>query len=261
MRIANPDKALQSKLYLIKIKTVQKKNIMPNPFKKLIAGFSALLFPVICKGCGKTAPSSGQILCRLCEAHLPRTRFEKDAGNPVVQMFWGRAILEFAFSVFYYRKGELLQELIHQLKYKGSRETGTYLGEVTGKILNSTGLSKDPDVIVPVPLHPRKEKIRGYNQAAILAGGISSVTGLPVVANSVTRTVHSGSQTRRGRYERWENVEGIFKVLHPDLFRDKHVLILDDVVTTGATLEALCQELHKIPRIRITVLTIGFAAG
>ncbi|MFW6043347.1 MAG: ComF family protein [Marinilabiliaceae bacterium] len=235
--------------------------MMPNPFQKFIAGFSALLFPVICKGCGETAPVSGQVLCRSCEAGLPRTRFEKDAGNPVVQMFWGRTRLEFATSVFYYRKGELLQALIHQLKYKGSRETGTYLGEVAGKILNSTGLSKEADIMVPVPLHPRKEKTRGYNQSAILAGGISNVTGLPVLADAVTRTVHSDSQTRRGRYERWENVEGIFKVLHPDLLRDKHVLVLDDVVTTGATLEALCQELHKVPGIRLSVLTIGFAAG
>ncbi|MGM0377502.1 MAG: ComF family protein [Bacteroidota bacterium] len=234
---------------------------MPNPFNKFLSGFSALLFPVICKSCGETSPSSGQVLCRSCEADLPRTRFERDAGNPVVQMFWGRARLEFATSVFYYRKGELLQNLIHKLKYKGSKETGAYLGELTGKIVNNTEWAGAPDVIVPVPLHPRKEKSRGYNQASILAGGISRTTGLPVLDGSVIRTVHSESQTRRGRYERWENVEGIFKVLHPELFQNQHVLILDDVVTTGATLEALCQELHKIPGIRLSVLTIGFAAG
>lgn len=234
---------------------------MPNPFKKFFSGFSALLFPVICKGCGETSPTSGQVLCRACEAQLPRTRFEKDPENPVVQMFWGRTRLEFATSVFYYRKGELLQNLIHKLKYKGSKETGAYIGELAGKILNNAEYSDEPDVIIPVPLHPRKEKSRGYNQTAILAGGINKATGLPVMDNSVVRTVHSESQTRRGRYERWENVEGIFKVLHPDLLQDKHVLILDDVVTTGATLEALCQELHKIPGIRISALTIGFAVG
>ncbi|MFO8001852.1 MAG: ComF family protein [Marinilabilia sp.] len=234
---------------------------MPSLLRKHISGLSALFFPVVCKGCGETLSHSQNVLCRACESELPRTRYEKMPVNPVVQMFWGRARLEYASALFYYRKGERLQNLIHQLKYKGAKEIGTYLGQLGGKILNEAEIPISPDAIVPVPLHPRKQAIRGYNQTSLIAEGMHSVSGIPVMHDAVIRTKHSGSQTRRGRYERWENVEGIFKVLFPELLRNKHLLILDDVVTTGATLEALCHALDEIPDIKRSVLTIGCAAG
>ncbi|WP_291855880.1 ComF family protein [Marinilabilia sp.] len=234
---------------------------MPNLLRKYLSGLSALVFPEICKGCGESLVSGRTALCRKCESEMPRTFFEKVSGNLVEQMFWGRARVEFAFSLFFYRKGELLQQLIHQLKYKRDIRAGTYLGQMTGRVLLKEELAGKFDCIIPVPLHPQKQRLRGYNQSDIIADGISEITKVPVNKESVIRTVHSASQTRRGRYERWQNVEGIFKVVHPHLFHNQHLLILDDVVTTGATIEALCAAFSEVENVRFSVLTIGIAVG
>ncbi len=201
------------------------------------------------------------VLCRRCRSRLPRTGFEQSLTNPVMQTFWGRVPLEFAASLFYYRKGELLQALIHQLKYKRCQENGVFLGALAGQILKSPSRYSSIDAIVPVPLHPRKEKLRGYNQCSLLAEGISSVTGWPRLDHSVERLKHTPSQTRRGRFERWQNVEGIFGVVSPFELEGKHVLVVDDVVTTGSTLEACCHALLQVPGVRVSVLTIGYAVG
>jgi ComF family protein len=234
---------------------------MTYPFSKYLSGFSALLFPSICKGCGEVLGSSRSVICRACESGLPKTNFVEDPDNPVAQIFWGRARVENAASVFYYRKGELLQKLIHQLKYKGGKETGIYLGNIAGKLLTGTNILRQADVLVPVPLHYRKQKIRGYNQTELLAKGIHEVTKIPVVSQAVIRTVHSQSQTRRGRFERWQNVEGIFKVINHQHLVKKHILVLDDVVTTGSTLEAFCHALEEVAGSKMSVLTIGYATG
>jgi ComF family protein len=234
---------------------------MPNPLRKYLLGLSALVFPEICKSCGESLVSGRTAICRKCESEMPRTYFEKVPGNPLEQIFWGRAKIEFGTSLFFYRKGELLQQLIHQIKYKRDKHVGTYLGQMAGRVLLKEELAGKIDCIVPVPLHPKKQRLRGHNQSDIIAGGISEITKVPVNTESVIRTVHSASQTRRGRYERWQNVEGIFKVLHPHLFQNQHLLILDDVVTTGATIEALCDAFSKVENVRLSVLTIGIAVG
>jgi ComF family protein len=234
---------------------------MPDLFKKYLSGIAALVFPEICRGCGEWPGVGRTALCRSCESKMPRTWFEKVPGNPTEQIFWGRAKIEFASSLYFYRKGELLQQIIHQLKYKSDKKAGVYLGRLAGRFLVKEALAGEIDCIVPVPLHPKKQRLRGYNQSEIIARGIGEITRLPVNTESVIRTVHSASQTRRGRYERWQNVEGIFKVLHPHLFQNKHVLVLDDVITTGATIEALCTAFAQVTDVRISVLTIGIAAG
>jgi ComF family protein len=192
---------------------------------------------------------------------LPKTNFEQIYDNPVEQMFWGRVKLEFATSLFFYRKGELLQKLIHQLKYKQERAVGIYLGRLAGQMLLKEELCRKFDVIVPVPLHLHKQKIRGFNQSAVIAEGINAITQIPVDPDAIIRTVYTDSQTKRGRYDRWKNVQGIFKVIHPSLLENKRLLVVDDVITTGATLEALCSSLNSIPGIRISVLSIGLAVG
>ncbi len=234
---------------------------MPTPFQKYLSGLSALLFPSICKGCGEGLGTTRSVLCRACEAGLPRTYFEDLKGNPVEQVFWGRTKLDYATALFFYRKAELLQTLIHHLKYKRGTETGTYLGKMAGKTLVKLPLIQWTDLMVPVPLHPKKQRVRGYNQAAVIAGGIQSETGLPVSVNDVIRSFHSDTQTRRTRYERWQNVEGIFKVINPEPLQNKNILILDDIVTTGATIEALCMALNEVPGVKLSVLTIGFATS
>ena len=222
-------------------------------------GFLSLFFPLLCKGCGNPIPKPAMVLCRRCRSRLPRTGFEQSLTNPVMQTFWGRVPLEFASALFYYRKGELLPTLIHQLKYKRCQENGAFLGTLAGQILKSPTRYASIDAIVPVPLHPRKEKLRGYNQCSLLGQGLSSVTGWPLLDHAVVRLIHTQSQTRRSRYERWQNVEGIFGVLSPDGLVGKHVLVVDDVVTTGSTLEACCRALLQVPGVRVSVLTIGYA--
>ncbi len=178
-----------------------------------------------------------------------------------MQTFWGRVPLEFASSLYYYRKGELLSTLIHQLKYKRNKENGVFLGTMAGQILKSCEHYSSTDAIVPVPLHPRKERLRGFNQCALLAEGLSSAMELPRLDHSVVRMVHTQSQTRRGRFERWQNVEGIFGVSQPEVLQGKHLLVLDDVVTTGSTLEAFCRVLLQVPGVKVSVVTIGYTVG
>ncbi|PWD99508.1 ComF family protein [Marinilabilia rubra] len=234
---------------------------MPVQIKKYLSGFSALIFPSLCKGCGTSLGTPQKALCRACESSLPRTYFEKVPKNPVEQVFWGRTRLELATSIFFYRKGELLQSLIHQLKYRGIKSNGTYLGSIAGKVLVKESLQQKFDLLLPVPLHYRKQKKRGYNQSEIICEGINSVTHIPIDKTSVIRTVHSDSQTRRSRYERWENVEGIFRVIHPEHLENKHILLVDDVVTTGSTIEALYIALKKVQNVKVSVLSIGLASG
>jgi len=234
---------------------------MSGILNQYFTGFWALLFPSICKGCGTVLGSSREVLCRSCESKLPKTSFLDDPENPVAQMFWGRVPLENAVSLFYYRKGELLQNLIHQLKYHGGKETGLYLGRLAGKILNETKLIKGTDVLIPVPLHPRKQRIRGYNQSELLAQGISDIIGIKVETKAVIRTIHTESQTLRKRYERWQNVSNIFKIINYKQLIKKHIWILDDIVTTGSTIESLCHTLQEVPEVKMSVLTIGYASG
>lgn len=229
--------------------------------KKSFSGLISLMFPLLCQGCGASLASPSAVLCSRCKTSLPRTGFEQSTNNPVMQTFWGRVPLEFASSLFYYRKGELLAELIHQLKYKRHRENGLFLGAFAGNLLKSSLLYQDIDGVVPVPLHPRKERLRGYNQCTLLANGLCSATGWPLFHQEVLRLKHTQSQTKRGRYERWKNVEGIFGVARYSVLSGKHLLVLDDVVTTGSTLEACCHALLQVPGVRVSVLTIGYAVG
>lgn len=229
------------------------------PLVRYLSGLTSLFFPVICKGCGKILESSRTVICGRCEMELPRTNFLKLNDNPVAQMFWGRIKLEYAASLFYYRKAELLQKLIHHLKYQGGKETGLYLGRIAGKMLKQTEMGSKINAIVPIPLHYRKQRIRGFNQTELIAQGIQEILFIPVINNAVVRAIFNESQTRRGRHERWQNVKGIFKMIDSVSLRHKHILVLDDVVTTGATIEAFCQTVQNVPGIKLSVLTIGYA--
>lgn len=227
--------------------------------RSYLDGFLTLAYPHLCPGCGKSLTGSENILCRCCTNNLPRTGFEWSNENPAFQSFWGRVPVEMAASVFYYRKGELLPRLIHQLKYKNRKDVGLFLGRLTGRLIKASPLFPAPEVVVPVPLHPRKLRIRGYNQCELLANGIAEETGLPVNTGALVRDIHNPSQTRKGRFERWENVSGIFRVTNPVALENKHILLVDDVITTGATLEACCLPIVKIPGSSVSIITVGYA--
>ena len=174
-------------------------------------------------------------------------------------MFWGRIDIEKAASLYYYRKGELLQKLIHTLKYKGNHQLGEVLGARLGNIFLQAGFISGLDAVVPVPLNRIKLRKRGYNQSEHIASGISVSTDIPLMTNNLVRDVHTESQTHKNRYERWENVRSAFSVLHPDEIKGKHVLLVDDVITTGATLEACAAALKTASGVKVSVATVGMA--
>lgn len=221
--------------------------------------FLSLLFPRICYGCGNHLLRNENIICTECYVVIPRTNYHTIRENPVEQLFWGRCIIESAAAFSYYNKGSRIRNLIHNLKYKGIKEVGFELGRIYGLSLKSTGFTGSVDMIVPVPLHPAKKRSRGFNQSEIIAEGISAATGILINSSAVIRTVSSSTQTKRSRYERWVNVEGIFSISDSESIRGRHILLIDDVITTGATMESCINELLKIEGVKVSVAAIAFA--
>ena len=221
--------------------------------------FISLLFPRKCYACGSHLVRNESLICTECYVVIPRTNYHTLTDNPVAQLFWGRCMIEKAAAFSYYNKGSRIRKLIHNLKYKGIRELGYELGRIYGLSLDSSGFMDDIDLIIPVPLHPEKKQIRGYNQSEIISFGIADAAHLPVDVNSLVRTIVSATQTKRSRYERWTNVEGIFEVIDPQAIMRKHVLLVDDVITTGSTIESCVNELLKTEGVKVSVVALAFA--
>jgi len=228
-------------------------------FYDLWDDFISLLFPRLCYACGNQLLRNENLICTECYVVIPRTNYHIEEKNPVAQLFWGRCQIEKAASFSFYNKGSRISNLIHNLKYRGIREIGNELGRIYGSSLKSSGFINNIDLIIPVPLHPSKITTRGFNQSEAIASGISDVTGLPVISDSLARIKVSATQTRRSRYERWTNVEGIFRVSDPEIIRSRHILLVDDVITTGSTIESCANELLKIEGVRVSVAAIAFA--
>ena len=221
--------------------------------------FISLLFPRLCYGCGNHLLRNEYLICTECFVVIPRTNFHLQNDNPLAQLFWGRCLIEKAAAFSFFNRGSRIRNIIHNLKYKGIKELGYELGRIYGLSLKSSGFTVDIDLIIPVPLHPSKKNIRGFNQSESISLGIADATGLPVDTNSLARTKVSATQTRRSRYERWTNVEGIFRVTGPDIIRDKHILLVDDVITTGSTIESCANELLKVKGVKVSVVALAFA--
>lgn len=226
--------------------------------KDLWDDFLSLLFPRICYGCGCHLMRNEKVICTECLVLIPRTGYETQSGNPVEQLFWGRCSVHRAAAFSYYTRGSRIRNLIHNLKYRGIREVGTELGSIYGSILKNSGFLNGVDMILPVPLHPSKERKRGYNQSLIICEGISSVTGIEVRTDALVRPVKTQTQTRRSRFERWTNVEGIFQVKDAGV-AGKHILLVDDVITTGSTIEACVNELSAIEGVTVSVAALACA--
>jgi|SRR5450756_1555373 ComF family protein len=221
--------------------------------------FISLLFPRLCYACGNHLLRNENLICTECFVVIPRTNYHYKEDNPVAQLFWGRCVIEKAAAFSYYNKGSRIGNLIHNLKYKGIREIGHELGRIYGLTLKASGFTKDIDLIIPVPLHPTKERIRGFNQSETISMGIAAATLLPVDVKTLARIMASPTQTKRSRYERWTNVEGIFKVTDSQTIIGKHVLLVDDVITTGSTIESCTNELLKIEGVKVSVVALAFA--
>lgn len=220
-----------------------------------------LFFPRCCAVCGKPLVEGEEAICIRCNMDMPRTNYHELKDNFVECMFWGKIPLERATSYFFYRKGSDFRKIVHRLKYGGRKDLGVIMGRFMAAELLQTAFFEGMDVIVPVPLHPRKRRARGYNQSECIARGVSQVTSIPMDTSSAIRETHTQTQTHKTTYERWENVDGIFKVHHPERFIGKHVLIVDDVLTTGATTTACANAFSGVAGIRISVLTLAVAEG
>lgn len=227
--------------------------------KVWLSSLLSLFFPRCCMVCGRPLAKGEECICAMCNINLPRTNFHLRKENPVEQLFWGKIPLERATSFFFYRKGSDFRQILHQLKYGGQKEIGAVMGRYMAAELLPSGFFQGIDVIVPIPLHKRKQRLRGYNQSEWIARGIATVTGIRVDTESVMRCKNTETQTRKSAFERWENVDGIFDLPHPECFTGKHVLIIDDVLTTGATTVACASRLQEVEGIRMSVLTLAMA--
>jgi len=225
----------------------------------LINDFISILFPRICAACGNSLWKNEETVCLSCEFHLPRTNFHLSLENPVSCLFWGKVELVSAASYLYFNKGNKVQQLIHKLKYKGRKDIGSYLGRQYGQELIVSPLFKTTQIIVPVPLHIKKEKQRGYNQSEQFAIGLGQTMKIPVKTDVICRKRETETQTKKSRFRRWQNVFEVFEIKNSDPLQNKHVLLVDDVITTGATLESCIRALSSIIGIRISVVTIAVA--
>jgi ComF family protein len=196
-----------------------------------------------------------------CIAVMPETNFHAYANNPVEKIFWGRLPLVSATAQYYFTKESLMQHLMHELKYRGNKELGLQMGRLVGNDLQQTHRFCHVDALIPLPLFPGKEKRRGYNQATILCEGIAQMLNVDVLRNVVVRTEHTETQTKKGRTERWQNMEGKFELVNAQKIENKHVLLVDDVITTGATLEACGHELAAAKNAKLSIATLCYASG
>ena len=224
-----------------------------------LADFVALLFPQLCQACGESLAGGEELLCLNCRYNLPFTDFHLKADNLVAQQFWGKINLEGAYALCYFTKGSRMQHLMHNFKYKGVHQLGNLLGNMAGNQLMQNPAYKSADVIIPVPLHKNRLRKRGYNQSKCFAEGLSEKMGIPVNENNLIRVRATETQTHRSRFLRFENMQQVFTVVCPEELINKHVLLVDDVITTGSTLEACGIELLKIEGLKLSIATIACA--
>lgn len=227
--------------------------------KTCTSDFLSLFYPRLCNGCKRALIQDEECLCSFCRFGLPFTRFHNDRENAMTRVFWGRVDIETATALFYFQKGGTVQHLIHNFKYKGKTEIGIYLGRMLGRQLKEHPLWEPIDEIVPVPLHENKQHKRGFNQSEVFGRGIRESFGKPLHPNNLVRVTKTETQTRKSRFKRWENVETVFRVNNPEAFRGKNILLTDDVITTGSTLEACAQQLKAIKGVRVWVATIAMS--
>jgi len=226
----------------------------------LFSSLVHLFYPHVCEACGRDLVRTEQVLCLHCSRRLPATGFQQHPHNPVEKIFWGRVNIRNAMAAYYYTQASTLQKLIHQFKYHQRKDVALHLGRQMGLMLLQSTWLYEIDCIIPVPLYAARERQRGYNQAALLANGIAGVVQKPLLPHAVQRTVHISSQTRKNRMDRWENVSGVFAVKKPGALQGRHVLLVDDVITTGATTEA-CSQALVAAQATVSICALAFTSN
>lgn len=226
----------------------------------LLARIHDTLFPRSCAMCGRRLGLGEHTLCTVCNISLPRTGYtEAIDDNQMARMFWGQIPIEHCAALFFYKSGSEVSQLVYNLKYNDSPETAEFMGAMLAEEYQSSGFFEGIDVIVPMPLSRRRMCERGYNQSDYIARGISHITGIKIDSKAVARTHFRESQTHKQRWDRTVNVDHAFRLKAPERLHDRHILLVDDVVTTGATLCACAKEIEKAGDTRFSILTLGFA--
>jgi len=230
-----------------------------KPLQLLYQGFLHLCFPNLCVGCQRVLLQSEFVLCLHCTLALPETGYHLLANQPAAQRFMGRIPYSHVTAYAHFVPDGLLQHLLHQLKYKNRQDVGVFLGQQLGLNLLETTWIQDVDALVPVPLHPKKEALRGYNQSLLIAQGIHQITQIPIHTSLLLRQRNTPSQTNKTRIERVNNMSQAFICPEGSLHNTQHILIIDDMLTTGATIEACALAILAEKRIKISIATIGIA--
>ena len=225
----------------------------------LAHSFFSLFYPRVCLSCYASLLPAEECICTQCHFHLPQTNFHDLKDNPVSRIFWGRLPVESATALFYFQKHGKVQNLIHQFKYKAKKEVGRYLGNVLGRKLKECPHYNNIDLVIPVPLHASKEHKRGFNQSEIIAGGISDIMNIDMDIKNLVRINPTDTQTKKSRFKRWQNVETVFHVYRPDKLAGRNILLVDDVITTGATLEACGHKLIQIDGVKLWIASLALA--
>jgi ComF family protein len=226
----------------------------------LINDFLSLIYPRHCEACSGDLFRHERFICTHCKLHLPRSNYHLLPESELKRVFYGRVPLESASSFYLYEKSGKIQKLLHAIKYEDQKELGHYLGKLYGDEISEHAAFQTIDYIIPIPLHKKKLKQRGYNQSEWFAKGLAEALGKTIDVQSLERSINTNTQTRKKKFERWENVDGIFKLKERAHFVNRHVLLVDDVVTTGATIEACWNELRHVPGIKVSLVSIAFAA-
>ncbi len=227
---------------------------------RILTDFIRLFYPNLCMVCHNDLAEGESVICTSCLYHIPRTKYWFDSENAVAKIFWGRAFVQNACSFFFFAKGSNYRKLLHHLKYNGKKEVGYILGKEFGNELKRVNAYQDIDFIVPVPLHPKRFKQRGYNQAEEIAKGLQESMGIPLSTKNLIRSGYTETQTRKTRTQRVDNVSKAFRLENGDDFKGKHILIVDDIVTTGATLEECAATVLQAEDAKVSIVTLAYTA-
>jgi len=217
-----------------------------------------LYFPKNCPACGRPLRLFGANICGRCSQNLPETHFFEAPGNPIEKIFYGRLPMSAGAAAWYFHKNSALQSLLFQLKYKSNEDVGLFIGKQMGALLAASDRFATIDALVPVPLHPQALSKRGFNQAALICEGIGQVWHKPVLTGAIARTKHTNTQTKQSRAVRWNNMENAFSIKDPTSIAGKHLLLIDDVITTGATIEACGKTLLSVKDVQLSVAAAAY---
>ncbi len=232
---------------------------MITKIKELLGDMFYTIFPDLCIACINQPKTRNGSFCVNCLHQMPYTDHFIIKDNTVTKHFKGRVPLVHGAALLSFRNQGNIRNMLHGLKYKGRRETGNILGEIAGEKLLASILFGRPDIIIPIPIHDKKKLIRGYNQSSVFGQGVSTTSGIKMYEKTLIKYTETSSQTGKSRTDRVKNVSSTFEIKSPEVIIGKHVLVVDDVVTTGATLEACCLLLLKAGAIKISILTIAAA--